>query len=155
MKALIKSHADGDDACFYAVAMQVAARSGHGRFAVELRGLVDKAKEGAPGVGGKKPAPNSIGEFKKRMGKLALEEDEQRPGRHDDARAGSTEFRALARLLALRGRGSLNADIWTGVAADLADRGAVGVSRSPGGGRTSRSATAVPSGRRTPSPSAS
>ena len=61
LKALIKSHADGDDARFYAVAMQVAAhaaRSGHGRFAVELRELVDKAKEAAPGVRGKlRPVP--------------------------------------------------------------------------------------------------
>jgi SpoVK/Ycf46/Vps4 family AAA+-type ATPase len=47
IKALIKSHADGDDARFYAIAMQVAAkaaRSGHGKLAGELRGLVDKAK---------------------------------------------------------------------------------------------------------------
>lgn len=47
VKALIRSHAEGDDARFYAVAMQVAAseaRSGHGRFAQELRELVDDAK---------------------------------------------------------------------------------------------------------------
>ncbi len=47
VKALIRSHAEGDDARFYAVAMQVAAqaaRSGHGRFAQELRELVDRAK---------------------------------------------------------------------------------------------------------------
>jgi SpoVK/Ycf46/Vps4 family AAA+-type ATPase len=48
LKALIRSHAEGDDSRFYAVAMQVAAqaaRSGHGRFAQELRELVDRAKE--------------------------------------------------------------------------------------------------------------
>ncbi|RVU40710.1 ATP-binding protein [Lujinxingia sediminis] len=47
IKALIRSHSEGDDTRFYAVAMQVAAqaaRSGHGKFAQELRELVDKAK---------------------------------------------------------------------------------------------------------------
>jgi len=47
-KALIRSHAQGDDSRFYAVAMQVAAqaaRQGHNRFAKELRELVDAAKE--------------------------------------------------------------------------------------------------------------
>ena len=47
VKALIKSHADGDDTRFYAIAIQVAAqaaRSGHGKFAQELRELVDKVK---------------------------------------------------------------------------------------------------------------
>ena len=45
VKALIRSHADGDDTRFYAIAMQVAAqaaRSGHGKFAQELRDLVDQ-----------------------------------------------------------------------------------------------------------------
>jgi len=48
IKALIRSHADGDDTRFYALAMQVAAhaaRSGHSRFAKELRQLVDTARE--------------------------------------------------------------------------------------------------------------
>ncbi len=47
VKALVRSHADGDDTRFYAVAMQVAAqaaRTGHHRFAQELRKLVDEAK---------------------------------------------------------------------------------------------------------------
>lgn len=47
IKALIRSHAEGDDARFYAIAMQVAAqaaRTGHGKFAQELRELVDRAK---------------------------------------------------------------------------------------------------------------
>lgn len=47
VKALIRSHADGDDAHFYAVAMQVAARAakaGQARVAQELRDLVDAAK---------------------------------------------------------------------------------------------------------------
>lgn len=47
IKALIRSHAEGDDSRFYAIAMQVAAhaaRTGHGKFAQELRQLVDEAK---------------------------------------------------------------------------------------------------------------
>lgn len=50
MKALVKSHAEGDDDRFYSVALQVAAkasRSGHGRFAQELRDLVDSLQESA------------------------------------------------------------------------------------------------------------
>ncbi len=46
-KALVRSHADGDDGHFYAVAMQVAARAakaGQSKFAQELRELVDDAK---------------------------------------------------------------------------------------------------------------
>ena len=47
LKALLRSHAEGDDARFYAVAMQVAAqaaRNGHGKLAQELRDLIDDAK---------------------------------------------------------------------------------------------------------------
>lgn len=50
LKALIRSHAQGDDERFYAIAMQVAAqaaRQGHTRFAQELRDLVDQARERA------------------------------------------------------------------------------------------------------------
>ncbi len=46
-KALVRSHADGNDGHFYSVAMQVAARAaqqGHSKFAQELRDLVDSAK---------------------------------------------------------------------------------------------------------------
>ncbi|MBZ4418650.1 AAA family ATPase [Myxococcus sp. RHSTA-1-4] len=53
VKALIRSHADGDDTRFYAIAMQVAAqaaRSGHGKFAQELRELVDQVKARAKEV---------------------------------------------------------------------------------------------------------
>lgn len=48
MKALIKSHSDGDDSRFYSIAMQVAAqaaRQGHSKLADELRSLIDRAKE--------------------------------------------------------------------------------------------------------------
>jgi SpoVK/Ycf46/Vps4 family AAA+-type ATPase len=47
VKALIRSHAAGDEERFYAIAMQVAAqaaRKGFARFAKELRDLVDHAK---------------------------------------------------------------------------------------------------------------
>ena len=47
LKALIRSHAEGDNERFYAVALQVAAqeaRSGHGALAQELRDLIDQAK---------------------------------------------------------------------------------------------------------------
>ena len=49
VKALIRSHADGDEQRFYSIALQVAAqaaRQGHNRFAIELRDLVDRAKAG-------------------------------------------------------------------------------------------------------------
>ena len=48
LKALVVSHADGDDPQFYAVAMQVAAkaaRSGQAKFAQELRDLVDDLRQ--------------------------------------------------------------------------------------------------------------
>ena len=60
IKALISSHGDGDDSRFYAIAMQVAAhaaRSGHGRFAQELRELVDKAKALAGSSRSRRPIP--------------------------------------------------------------------------------------------------
>lgn len=47
IKALLKSHIDGDDGHFFSVAMQVAAHEaklGHGKFADELRAMVDTAK---------------------------------------------------------------------------------------------------------------
>lgn len=48
LKALLKSHLEGDNERFYTVAMQVAAHEaklGHGKVAEELRALVDKAKK--------------------------------------------------------------------------------------------------------------
>src|SRR5262249_291816 len=47
VKALIRSHAEGDEERFYAIAMQVAAqaaRNGHAKFAQDLRDLVDQAR---------------------------------------------------------------------------------------------------------------
>ena len=48
MKALIRSHADGDNSRFYSVAMQMAAqaaKSGHSKLADDLRELIENAKE--------------------------------------------------------------------------------------------------------------
>jgi SpoVK/Ycf46/Vps4 family AAA+-type ATPase len=55
VKALIRSHADGDEQRFYSVALQVAAqaaRQGHGRFAQELRDVIDRARAAASQNGG-------------------------------------------------------------------------------------------------------
>ena len=55
IKALFRSHLDGDDDRFFSVAVQVAAheaRLGHGKLAEELRAMIDEAKSrrvpGAP-----------------------------------------------------------------------------------------------------------
>ncbi|MEW6219999.1 MAG: ATP-binding protein [Thermodesulfobacteriota bacterium] len=48
VKALIRSHAEGDDSRFYSIALQVAAgaaRSGQNRFAQELRDVIDSAQQ--------------------------------------------------------------------------------------------------------------
>lgn len=45
--ALLRSHLNGDEQHFYSVAMQIAAqeaRQGHGKFAQELKALIDQAK---------------------------------------------------------------------------------------------------------------
>jgi len=47
LKALLRSHMEGDDDHFYSVAMQVAAREarrGHGKLAEQLRSLIDESK---------------------------------------------------------------------------------------------------------------
>lgn len=51
LKALLRSHASGDDASFYAVARQVAAqeaRRGHHKLAGELKSVIDAAKQERP-----------------------------------------------------------------------------------------------------------
>jgi SpoVK/Ycf46/Vps4 family AAA+-type ATPase len=58
LKALLRSHAEGDENRFYAIAMQVAARAarqGHGKLAQELRALIDEAK--TPPLGRTEPTP--------------------------------------------------------------------------------------------------
>ncbi|MBI4861933.1 MAG: ATP-binding protein, partial [Candidatus Riflebacteria bacterium] len=61
VKALIRSHAKGDEERFYSIALQVAAqaaRQGHTRFAQELRALVDEArKKIGPGPTGQRIRP--------------------------------------------------------------------------------------------------
>lgn len=64
LKALLKSHLEGDDERFFSVAMQVAAheaKRGHGKLAEELRALVDRAKarRGLASQAGEKPIPIS------------------------------------------------------------------------------------------------
>ena len=64
LKALLKSHVEGDDERFFSVAMQVAAHEaklGHGKLAAELRALIDqaKARRGLPPHGGEKLIPIS------------------------------------------------------------------------------------------------
>ena len=51
LKALLRSHLEGDDRHFYSVAMQMAAheaKQGHGRLAEEMRELIDAAKTKRP-----------------------------------------------------------------------------------------------------------
>lgn len=60
LKALISSHAEGDEERFYSVALQVAAqaaRQGHIRFAQELRNVVDSARAKTPAVPGQQVRP--------------------------------------------------------------------------------------------------
>jgi len=60
IKALFKSHVDGDDPRFFAVAMQVAAheaKMGHGKLAQELRALIDEAKAHQKSAQFSKPIP--------------------------------------------------------------------------------------------------
>ena len=48
LRALVQSHAEGDDTRFYSIALQVAAhaaRNGQGHFALELRDLVDTLRK--------------------------------------------------------------------------------------------------------------
>ena len=70
LKALLKSHADGDDDRFFSVAMQVAAheaRRGHGRLAEELRILIDRAKS-KPGTVAPVPIGRPRGELANLLG---------------------------------------------------------------------------------------
>ena len=83
IKALLKSHMDGDDDRFFSVAMQVAAheaRVGHGKLAQELRALIDDAK-GRRGPGSPVPIAKPRGELaylleasypKARLGEMIL-----------------------------------------------------------------------------------
>jgi hypothetical protein len=66
-----------------------------------------------------KAPTETVDEFRKRLNQRALSEDESKPDG-----AGSTDW-FLGEMA--RNRGSLHSDIWVGTAADLAERGVVGV----------------------------
>jgi SpoVK/Ycf46/Vps4 family AAA+-type ATPase len=61
LKALVKSHIDGDEERFVTLALQVAAheaRRGHGKLAKEIRNLIDRARSAAARApDSKKPVP--------------------------------------------------------------------------------------------------
>ena len=65
LKALLKSHLEGDDERFFSVSLQVAAheaRLGHGKLAEELRAMIDKAKS-RRGLGSLVPINRPRGEL--------------------------------------------------------------------------------------------
>lgn len=67
-----------------------------------------------------KGATESTEDFRKRLNKQALEEEEKRPSGGSD----SSEWYLGEQA---RNRGSLHSDLWVGTAADLAERGVVGI----------------------------
>jgi hypothetical protein len=66
-----------------------------------------------------KAPTESIEEFRKRLNQRALDEDEDRPTTAD------SEGWFLGEQA--RNKGSIHCDVWTGTAADLAERGVIGV----------------------------
>ncbi|MFA7013953.1 MAG: ATP-binding protein, partial [Desulfobacterales bacterium] len=86
LKALLKSHMEGDDQRFFSVAMQVAAHEaklGHGKLAEELRVLIDEAKR-RQGAGQPTPINRPRGELanlltvsypKSRLNDMVLDDD--------------------------------------------------------------------------------
>jgi SpoVK/Ycf46/Vps4 family AAA+-type ATPase len=86
LKALLKSHMEGDDQRFFSVAMQLAAheaKAGHGRLAEEMRALIDEAKR-RQGTGQPTPISRPRGELaglltvsypKSRLGDMVLNDD--------------------------------------------------------------------------------
>jgi SpoVK/Ycf46/Vps4 family AAA+-type ATPase len=85
LKALLKSHMEGDDQRFFSVAMQLAAHEaklGHGKLAEELRTLIDEAKS-REGTGQLTPISRPRGELanlltvsypKSRLGDMVLDD---------------------------------------------------------------------------------
>jgi len=67
-----------------------------------------------------KTATESLDDFRKRLNQRALEEDEERP----DTTSDSSDWFLGEQA---RNRGSIHSDIWVGTAADLAERGFIGV----------------------------
>jgi len=62
----------------------------------------------------------TVDEFRKRLNQRALDEDEDKP-----AAGGDAEAWFLGEVA--RNRGSIHSDMWVGTAADLAERGWVGI----------------------------
>jgi Subtilase family len=67
-----------------------------------------------------KSPTESVDEFRKRLNLKALEEDEHKPSVSGDAEGWFLGDRT-------RNKGSIHSDMWSGMAADLADRGIIGV----------------------------
>ncbi|CRK56851.1 Cell division protein FtsH [Alloactinosynnema sp. L-07] len=73
VKALVKSHAEGDDTRFYSVALQVAAgaaRSGQNKFAQDLRDLVDTLRERTSGRPSRHGRPVPVAQPKGELAQL-------------------------------------------------------------------------------------
>lgn len=71
LKALVKSHAEGNDERFFSIALQVAARAargGQGRFARELRELVDELRKTRPQPRSPTPVAQPRGELSALLG---------------------------------------------------------------------------------------
>lgn len=71
VKALVRSHAEGDDARFFSIALQVAARaarSGQSNFAQELRDLVDELRREPRGSRRPVPVAQPRGELSPLLG---------------------------------------------------------------------------------------
>lgn len=82
LKALIRSHVEGNDTHFLSVALQVAAyeaRKGHSKLAAELRELVDEAKQRANPLASAQRAPTLIA---KPRGEIAGLVSSSLPHRH-------------------------------------------------------------------------
>jgi hypothetical protein len=62
----------------------------------------------------------STDEFRKRLNSQALDEDDEKPGAGNASAAWYLGEQA-------RNKGSIHSDIWVGTAADLADRGVIGI----------------------------
>lgn len=73
LKALLRSHIEGDDSQFYSIAMQLAAHEaklGHGKLAEELRALIDKAKATSNPFAARSVSPSSIAQPKGELSSL-------------------------------------------------------------------------------------
>jgi SpoVK/Ycf46/Vps4 family AAA+-type ATPase len=75
IKALIRSHAAGDDERFYGVAMQLAAGEahvGHARVATELTKMIDEARAKPGGPAAALPRPRALVQPRGDLGELLL-----------------------------------------------------------------------------------